>query len=97
MKIVNGRMEKVVAELIGGLLEGILMSFPSKKNRAINNKLRMLRKESWYKEKYSALIQMNHSVRGFVEQTDIENILKDTEDTKKFQNEFEKVLKKEDL
>ncbi|NMD72247.1 hypothetical protein HHO41_18415 [Bacillus sp. DNRA2] len=86
-----------VAELIGGLLEGILMSFPSKKNRTINNKFRLLRKESWYKEKYSALIQMNHSVRGFVEQTEIENILKDPEATKKFQIEFEKVLKKEDL
>ena len=87
-----------MAELIGSLLEGIVMSIPTKKNRTVNNKFKMLRKESWFKEKYNrALIRMNHSVRKLVEQTDIEKVVNNPEETKKFQITFEKIVKKENL
>lgn len=91
---------KKLVELIGSLLEGILQSLPSKKNRTINKKFKLLRKESWYKkilEKHGILIQMNHSVRAFVEQADIEKIVKHIEKTKRFQIELETILIKEKL
>ncbi len=91
-----------MVEIIGGLIEQFLVTIPSKRNRAINKKFRRLRKEIWFKgilERYSALIfiQMNNSVRNFIEQTDIEKILKFPEETKKFQIEFENLLSKENL
>ncbi len=87
-------------ELILALLEGISMAIPSKRDRTISKKFKMLRKEIWYKkilERYSIFLQMNRTVRNFVEQTDIENILKGPEETKKFQIEFEKILINENL
>ncbi|MEH6889360.1 hypothetical protein V7024_06435 [Bacillus sp. JJ864] len=89
-----------MVELLGSLLEGILISLPSKKNRTINKKFKLLRKENWYKkilEKYGALISMNDSVRNFVGQRDIEKILRNMEKTKEFQAELEEVLAKEKL
>lgn len=89
-----------MVELIGSLFEGILMTLPSKKNRTVNTKFNLLRQEIWYKkilERYGILIQMNHSVRKFVEQTDIEKILKYPENTNRFQIELETVLTKEKL
>ncbi|MDW0117486.1 hypothetical protein QTL97_11110 [Sporosarcina thermotolerans] len=87
-----------MAELIGSLLEGIVMSIPTKKNRTVIKKFKILRKESWFKEKYnSALIRLNYSVRNLVEQTDIEKVVNNPEETKKFQIELEKIVKKENL
>ncbi len=87
-------------EIIVGFIEGVLFSLPSNKNRTINKKFKLLRQERWYKkilEKYGALIQLNHAVRYHVEQTDIDKILKDSEETKRFQIEFEAILAKEKL
>ena len=89
-----------MSELIGNLLEGIFISLPSKKNSTINKKFKLLRQELWYKkmlERYGRLIQMNHSVRDFVKQTDIEKILRDTEKTKNFQSQLETLIIKEKL
>lgn len=85
-------------EIITGLIEQFIFTLPSKRNRDIQKKFRMLRKEIWFKEmleRYGTLIQMNPRVRNFVEQTNIEKILKDSEKTKRFQIEFETLLTNE--
>ena len=89
-----------MGEIITGLIEQFIFTFPSKRNRTIHKKFRMLRKEIWFRGilgRYGTLIHMNTRVRNFVEQTNIEEILKDSEKTKRFQIEFETVLSKEIL
>lgn len=86
-----------MGELILCLLDGIFISFPSKRNRKINKKFKILRKEMWYKERHSTVIQLNHSVRNFVENKDIETLLKDPNGNLRLQIEFEKILMKENL
>lgn len=78
-------------------MDGIFISFPFKRNRTINKKFKILRKEMWYKERYSTVIQLNHSVRNFVEKKDIETLLKNPEENLRLQIEFEKVIMKENL
>lgn len=87
-----------MGEIITGLIEQFLFTFPSKRNREIHKKFRLLRKETWFKElheRYGTLIQMNPTIRKFVEQTNIEKILKDSEKTKRFQIELETLLTNE--
>jgi hypothetical protein len=60
-----------VIDIIGDLLAGIIMSIPSKKQRAINKKFKVLKQQKWFKEK----IWFNHKFRHFIENYDVNQVL----------------------
>ena len=86
----------MISDLIGSMLQGI----PSKNNISINKKIKLLKQEDWYKaivNKHGNLFIYNNAFRDFVFQNDIENILKDKEQSKVLQEQFVQLLIKENL
>lgn len=89
-----------IFELLGNILLGVISGIPSKKNREINNKFKLLRNESWYIEmvnRHGNLFGLNHVIREFIDQKNIKNILEDKEKTVEFKKEFEDLIKKQKL
>jgi hypothetical protein len=86
----------MILDLIGSMLQGI----PSKKSISINKKIKLLRQEDWYKaiiNKHGKLFIFNNAFRDFIYQNDIENILKDKEQSKILQEQLMGLLIKESL
>ena len=86
----------MISDLMGSMLQGI----PSKKNISINKKIKLLKQEDWYKaivNKHGNLFIYNNAFRDFIYQNDIENILKDKEQSKVLQEQFMQLLIKENL
>ena len=88
------------ADLISSALQAIIFGFPSKKNRTINKKIKLLNQIPWYIEvvdRYGNLIIYNLTFRNFLYQKDIECILKDENETQAFQEELQQLLIKEKI
>lgn len=86
--------------MISGLIVSLLQGIPSKKNISINKKNKLLKQEDWYKaivNKHGNIFIYNNTFRDFVYQNDIENILKDKEQSKVLQEQFVQLLIKENL
>ena len=88
------------ADLISSTLQAIIFGFPSKKNRVINKKIKLLNQIPWYIEvvdRYGNLIIYNQTFRNFLYQKDIECILKDENENQAFQEELQQLLIKEKI
>ena len=88
------------ADLISSTLQAIIFGLPSKKNRIINKKIKLLNQIPWYIEvvdRYGNLIIYNQTFRNFLYQKDIEYILKDKNENKAFQEELHQLIIKEKI
>ncbi|MEM5627248.1 hypothetical protein AAHB47_28205 [Bacillus wiedmannii] len=86
--------------VVGDMLQGIIQSIPSRKQRVIHKNFRMLRKEIWFEEieqKYGKLMVFNPVIREFVSKENLETILKNVEESRKFRDELEMLLKQENI
>ena len=90
----------VVFNMILDLIVSMLQGIPSKKNISINKKIKLLKDEDWYKaiiNKHGNLFVFNTAFRDFIDQNDIENILKDQEQSQVLQKQLMKLLINENL
>ena len=86
--------DSLLESVIGSLLQGI----PSKKNSSIHKKIKLLKKEDWFKEfvqRNGNLFFYNHIFRDFIYKEDIENILKEESKIKAFQKQLKQVVMEE--
>lgn len=89
-----------MGDVIGDVLGGLFMSIPSKREKVIRKNFKLLEKEVWFKEieyRYGRLMVFNHSIRDFVANENLEDILKDVEKTHIFLHELEKLLQQEKI
>lgn len=89
-----------MGDVIGDVLGGLFMSIPTKRGKFIRKNFKRLEKEAWFKEiekKYDRLMVFNHSIREFVANENLEDILKDVEKTHTFRHELEKLLQQEKI
>ena len=87
-------------EIIGSLVEGILLSIPSRGNRKIIKRIKLLQKELWYRkllDRHGTIIHINKSVRHLIGHSDIESIIHDSKKLKIFQEDLKNVLINEKL
>ncbi|HDV8368248.1 hypothetical protein [Bacillus cereus] len=89
-----------MGDVIGDVLGGLFMFIPSKREKVIRKNFKLLEKEVWFKEiehRYGRLMVFNHSIRDFVANENLEDILKDVEKTHTFLHELEKLLQQEKI
>lgn len=82
-----------MVELIGEMAVQFLFFVPTRKKRIINKKLKLLRQQKWFQERYGTVVMFQSGVREFILGYDIERMLKDDLDIMVFQKELNNILK----
>jgi hypothetical protein len=83
--------------LLAGFLE---TRWPTKKNRLINRRLRLLKKNGIYNDlnvRYGPVVLHSTEFREFIRDQEVEAILRDTGRTEAFLQELERYIKKRGL
>lgn len=85
-------------EFIALLIEVAVYAWPTKKNRALWRKFRLLRKEDWYRKLQNQHLKgfhLNDSARKYIEQWDIEEMVHNPEMVETFRIGLRDILKRE--
>lgn len=88
---------EVIVEIIGSIIEVIIITLPTKKKKRIRKNISLLKEEPWFSElitNYSLEYRYKSSVRKILEKVDYEEIANDAQQVKKFKEALEQALKK---
>ncbi|EEM17824.1 MULTISPECIES: hypothetical protein [Bacillus] len=81
-----------MSELIEKVALQLILSVPSKKQRIVNKKFKLLRKQKWFQDKYDTTVMFQPEVREFIMKYDIEKMLKSDLEIMIFQKELNGIL-----
>ncbi|PEJ39097.1 hypothetical protein [Bacillus pseudomycoides] len=81
-----------MSELIEKVALQLILSVPSKKQRIVNKKFKLLRKQKWFQDKYDTTVMFQAEVRECIMKYDIEKMLKSDLEIMIFQKELNGIL-----
>ncbi|CAI8702618.1 hypothetical protein [Bacillus pseudomycoides] len=81
-----------MSELIEKVALQLILSVPSKKQRIVNKKFKLLRKQKWFQDKYDTIVMFQPEVRECIMKYDIEKMLKSDLEIMIFQKELNGIL-----
>ncbi|PFK47356.1 hypothetical protein COI93_01600 [Bacillus cereus] len=81
-----------MSELIEKMALQLILSIPSKKQRIVNKKFKLLRQQKWFQDKYGAIVMFQPEVRECIRNHDIEKMLKSDLEIMIFQKELNGIL-----
>ncbi|MEH7460352.1 hypothetical protein V7183_25075 [Bacillus sp. JJ1127] len=83
-----------MGEFIGEMAAQFVLCIPTKKQRIVNKKFKLLRQQKWFQDKYGSIVFFNSNVKDFIMGYDIDKMLKDDSEIMIFQKELNRILKK---
>ncbi|EEL51364.1 MULTISPECIES: hypothetical protein [Bacillus cereus group] len=81
-----------MSELIEKMALQLILSIPSKKQRIVNKKFKLLRQQKWFQDKYGAIVMFQPEIRECIMNYDIEKMLKSDLEIMIFQKELNGIL-----
>lgn len=85
-------------ETISLLIEIALYTWPSKRNRALWRKFKLLKKQDWYRklqDQHLKGFHLNDAVREYIERWDVEKMVLEPEQIETFTIGLQDILRKE--